>query len=120
MAKKASVLVVDDNPSTRRTLELVLRREGHHAETAGNAFEGLERVKRNAYDLVFLDIRMPGMDGVEACKAMQEIRPGLDVVMITSYEIDSRTEDALRQVVRDVLHKPLNMAVVLNLVEEAS
>lgn len=119
MAGKPSVLVVDDNASIRRTMALVLERKGYETEAAASGQEALERIRQRPYDLVFMDVRMPVMDGAETYKRIRDVRPDAAVVLMTGYAVEEMVEDAVRHGARGVLHKPLDLQEVFQLVEEA-
>ncbi len=91
-APKARVLVVDDNRSAVRALELVLGRDGFEVLTAYDGVEGLEKAFEARPDLIILDVVMPGMDGYEVCRRLQTRRETADikVIMLT---VKGRTND---------------------------
>lgn len=68
----SSILVVDDNPEIREIIQVLLGGEGYLVETAGNGVKVLEMLKNREYDLIILDIMMPGMDGYQTCRKMRE------------------------------------------------
>jgi CheY-like chemotaxis protein len=65
MAEKQSILIVDDDESTRRSLSLVFRRKGYRAATAGTGQEALEKVRGRFFNLALLDLKLPDMEGTE-------------------------------------------------------
>ena len=68
----SSILVVDDNPEIREIIQVLLGGEGYLVETAGNGVKALEMLENREYDLIILDIMMPGMDGYQTCRKMRE------------------------------------------------
>lgn len=64
----SSILVVDDNPEIREIIQVLLGGEGYLVETAGNGVKALEMLENREYDLIILDIMMPGMDGYQTCR----------------------------------------------------
>ncbi len=88
MSKKR-VLVIDDEPIICRGLEKELTDAGYEADSAGNCDEALNKIKAVPYDLVFVDLVLPGKDGVETCKEIKEISPQTKLVFMTGMlEID--------------------------------
>ena len=80
-----TILVVDDDDPIRRLIELELKDEGYQVLTASNAMDALKLVQTEPLDLVILDIRMPGMDGLEALPRILGLKEGLKVILNTAY-----------------------------------
>src|SRR5438128_1810188 len=85
VARKGSVLVVDDEEIMRDVLETLLSAEGYRVDLARTGEEGLEAYGRRAYDVVLLDVSMPGMGGLRALEEYLKLDPDAVVVMITAY-----------------------------------
>ncbi len=82
---KANILVIDDEETIRALFKETLEELGHSVIVAENGSEGLELVKQRDFDLVFLDLKMPGIDGVELLRQIKTIKPKLPVTIITGY-----------------------------------
>ena len=80
-----TILVVDDDDPIRRLIELELKDDGYEVLTAANAQDALKLVQTEPLDLVILDIRMPGMDGLEALPRILGLKEGLKVILNTAY-----------------------------------
>lgn len=80
-----TILVVDDDDAIRLLIEMELTEEGYRVLTASNAKEALDLVENEDLDLVILDIRMPGMDGLEALPRILGLKEGLKVILNTAY-----------------------------------
>jgi two-component system response regulator (stage 0 sporulation protein F) len=80
-----TILVVDDDDAIRMLIEMELKDEGYQVITASNAKDALKLVETEPMDLVILDIRMPGMDGLEALPRILGLREGLKVILNTAY-----------------------------------
>ncbi len=106
MEDKTRVLVVDDEPSVRKSCDMVLSRAGYHVETAPGSHEALEMIERNLYDIIITDIRMPEINGIEFIKRMRESQPELDVMIMTGYPSIETTTDGMRLGTLDYLIKP--------------
>ena len=115
---QASILVVDDEEIVRSLFKKTLEDLGHLATTAGTAAEGLELVKEQDFDLVFLDLKMPGMEGAELFRHMKAVKPKLLVTIITGYPDSDMMARALAQGPFGVMNKPFGesdiMAAVTN------
>jgi two-component system, NtrC family, response regulator HydG len=106
-------LVVDDDPTMVRTLSDVLELHGWHATPAYSGRSALEAAKRESFDVVLMDIRMPGLDGVSAFKAIRAVRPELRVVLMTAYTAEDVVADALRAGVHRVMPKPVDVPALV-------
>ncbi len=107
---KAKILVVDDEPIIREFMSQVLNNEGHEVEAADNAEDALEMVKSKRYRLILLDIKMPGMSGIELYKHLQKITPSLArrVVFVTGDVIGTRTTAFLSKTKVPRIMKPFD------------
>jgi DNA-binding response OmpR family regulator len=111
-----SVLIVDDEKNIRLTLSRALEGLGLGAETAVNGDEALARLKERAYDLVLLDLRMPGADGMEVLRRVRELRPRVAIVIITAYGTIESAVEAMKLGAVDFIQKPFAPAEVRDLV----
>lgn len=114
---KASILVVDDEPTVRSLFKEVLGKQGHAVVAVGTSAEGLQRVKEQDFDLVFLDLKMPGMDGAELFCQIRAIRPKLPVTIITAYPESDMMARALSQGPFGVMVKPFGPSEILSAVD---
>ena len=101
------VLVVDDDPVVGRSFTRVLAPKGYAVIRAANGAEALEKINREEYDLVYTDIKMPGMNGLEVARAIKETRPWMPVVIVTGYGSDANLAEARKIGVAGFLNKPL-------------
>jgi CheY-like chemotaxis protein len=85
----ANILVVDDDPAVRMTIQLLLERSGHVVVAASDGRKGLAAFEAGDFDLLFLDIFMPGMDGLETMRLLLQQRPGLPIIVISGRPIVS-------------------------------
>lgn len=103
------ILLVDDEQAIRDLLgEYLSVAEGHQATVAGSGEEALAIFKKDCFDCAFLDLKMPGMSGVELLGAIKEIEPTLPVVIMTGYPSLDVAIDTMRQGASDFLIKPIN------------
>ncbi|HRD94966.1 MAG TPA: response regulator, partial [Rubrivivax sp.] len=105
---RTRVLVVDDDPVVCKSFDRVLSGKGYAVVTAGNGEEALRKIAAEAYDAVFTDIKMPGMDGIAVAEQIRAQRPWLPVVIVSGYATDQNEARAKAAGVRAVLHKPLS------------
>jgi two-component system, NtrC family, nitrogen regulation response regulator NtrX len=107
------ILIVDDERLIQSTLRGVLEDEGYRVTAAGSAEEALARLGEDAPDLVFLDIWMPGMDGLEALAEMKQRRPETAVVMISGHATIETAVKATKLGAYDFIEKPLSLEKTL-------
>jgi two-component system, NtrC family, response regulator HydG len=114
MTGKLKVLVVDDDRRMVKTLCDILRVKGHDAYPAFSGEEAVNRAREESFDCVLMDLKMPGIDGVEALKMIKEVAPGLPVVLMSAYVTGDQAEEASRQGAFAVLTKPIDVQIVLS------
>lgn len=118
--KKTLILVVDDKFSDRETLKTILEDKGYRAATAMDGTEAIEMVKSKHYDIIFLDVKLPGIDGVETFEQVKEIDPEATVIMMTGYTEEDLVRKAVSEGAYTCIYKPFNMEKLIELVEGIS
>jgi two-component system KDP operon response regulator KdpE len=103
------ILVVDDEPSIRQALRVTLGKSGFDVTEASTGEEALSQIRSTHYDAVLLDMNMPGMGGMTACKAMREMSPGLPILMLTVRDSQDDKVEALESGADDYVTKPFHM-----------
>lgn len=116
MTHKEKVLVIDDEHAPRESLRMVLKGRFDVATASGGP-EGLKRLDEDPADLVVLDIRMPGMNGISALREIKERYPGVEVVLLTAYASLETARDALRLGAFDYLMKPFDKDDLIHVVD---
>ncbi len=119
MVEKARILIVDDNISLCKTMSFVLGRKGYAVTTAKDGPEAIERVKERPFDMIFMDIKMPLMDGVETHTRIKQIRPEAVVMMMTAYAVEDLVQEALEEGAYGIVYKPLDIEKVVATIEGA-
>jgi two-component system KDP operon response regulator KdpE len=112
-AKPVKVLIVDDEPAMRRALSAALAASGRLVEAAQDAEEAIEAIRQQPFDLVLLDINMPGMDGIEACRRIRPLAPHAGIVMITVCDSLEEKVKALDAGADDYVTKPFLLRELL-------
>lgn len=107
------VLVVDDERAIRNTLKDILTLEGYDVQLAENGQEALTFFEKGGIDVVFLDIKMPEMDGIEVLEKMQEVSPEVPVIMISGHGTIETAVEAIKKGAYDFIAKPLDLNRVL-------
>jgi DNA-binding response OmpR family regulator len=114
--KDKSVLIVDDEKSIRLTLAMALEKLEVPVDQAENGEEALAMLAKKPYSLMLLDLRMPGIDGMEVLRRVSEVRPEVKVVIITAYGSVETAVEAMKLGAVDFLEKPFNAEDVRQLV----
>jgi len=102
----ASILVIDDETAIRESLEVLLTLEGYAVTTAEDGVEGLKLLDSQSFDLVLLDLALPGQSGLELLPQIKERQPELSVIMITAYGTVDNVVDAIRSGAENFVQKP--------------
>jgi DNA-binding response OmpR family regulator len=110
------ILIVDDEKNIRMTLSQSLESLGVETDMAGNGEEALAKLKEKDFSLMLLDIRMPGMDGMEVLHRVREVRPDIRIIMITAYGTIESAVEAMKLGAVDFLQKPFDPEEIRELV----
>ena len=113
MPAMLEILLVDDDELVRQSLSLLLTHEGFRVKDAGGGEEALEMARRQGFDLVISDVRMPGMDGFEVIRQLREIQSDAHFVLVTGYASEDAPVQALRLKVDDYFRKPFDLKFFL-------
>jgi DNA-binding NtrC family response regulator len=106
MDKNMRIMVVDDEMIVRESFLHWFRKYGHHTEVAASGFEALEKLERAPFDILLVDIKMPGMNGIELLAKVKEEYPDTIVIIITAYGSIETAVDAMKMGAADYLLKP--------------
>ena len=110
---KSNILVVDDEIVARQSLTDILKLEGYNAVSVPNGQAAIEHVRTHPIDLMIVDLRMPGMDGLEVIQVVNQASPDTEIVLLTAHGSTDSAIQALRLRVHDYLTKPASPAQVL-------
>ncbi len=103
-----NILVVDDDMSVRTTFSSVLRQEGYRVTAVKNGYEAIKAIDKESFDLALVDLRMPGMDGIEVLEKIKTRRPQTRVIIFTGYGSITTAVEAMRKGAADYLNKPFS------------
>jgi DNA-binding response OmpR family regulator len=110
---KSSILIVDDEPVARKSLTDILRLEGYSVVSAPNGQAAVEYVRTHQVDLMVVDLRMPGMDGLEVVQVVNQLVPDTEVILLTAFASTETAIQALRLRIHDYLQKPAPPAQIV-------
>jgi len=120
MPNGVKVLVIDDEESMREGCRQALEEDGYKVQTAVNGNQGLEMARKESFDLIILDLRMPGIDGLNVLAQLKEFDPDAVVLVITGYASIETAVDAMRRGAYDFLPKPFTPETLLAIMRRAS
>ncbi len=117
---KERVLLVDDEKEFVRALAKRLGARGLKVEIAGDGESAVEKVKTSDFDVIVLDLAMPGIDGLETLKRLREVNPDLQIVLLTGHGSIKSGVEAMKEGAVDFLEKPAEFSELLTKIQEAS
>ncbi|MFO8009460.1 MAG: response regulator [Dehalococcoidia bacterium] len=115
---KGTVMVVDDDESLRDIVARALRDEGYQVVKAMDGQDALDLIARRKFDLVFLDIRMPGFHGQDVLTLIKSTKPEIPVVMLTAVTEQESEDEAIRRGANAYLRKPCNLEDIVKVARE--
>jgi two-component system, NtrC family, response regulator HydG len=118
MAKCLRILVVDDDEDNANSLGELFEMEGHHVTVAHSGEAAIEHYVGSSFDLAFMDVMMPGLNGVESFMEIRKLRPEAKVFMMTGYSVEQLLQQAMEHGAMGVLSKPINLDKLLKTVDE--
>ena len=113
------ILVVDDEADTCANLSDILSDLGYQVDVAYDGPSALELVRQHAYDVALLDLKMPGMDGLELYRRIKQLQAGTVAIVVTAYASSNTANAALAAGAWKIVSKPVNLSNLLSLVDEA-
>ena len=115
----STVFIIDDDDQLRKSFEKLLAEEGYHVRIAASGEEGLEHIRENLPDLVILDMRLPGMNGLDTFQAIRDIEPKLPVVIMTAFGTTETAIEATKMGAFDYILKPFDIPEMLDTIKKA-
>lgn len=120
MKKSARILIVDDEKNMRGTLAEILADEGYHVRTAESGEAAVEICQTSDFQVILMDVRMPGINGVEAFRIIRRKRRDARVILMSAYSVDELRRAALDEGAVAFLPKPLNLESVVGLIAKVA
>ena len=115
----ASILVVDDDQGMREFLEIMLTGEGYRVSTAGDAGKALARCRKETFDLIITDLKMPKMDGIDFLREIKDISPETMVILITAYASGETAINAMNEGAYDYIEKDFSIEDLKEIIRNA-
>lgn len=114
--KSIRMLIVDDDADFAQSLGDILQIGGHEIEIAGGGLEGLEKFRKNPPDIAFLDVKMPGKNGIECLLEMRELAPQAKIVLMTGFSLGALLQEILEPLVDRLIGQPFDISWLLEAV----
>ncbi len=112
----ASILIVDDEKNIRTTLTDILEEEGCEVLAASTGEQAVKLCERRRFDVVLLDVRMPGIDGIEALRRIRRQRDGVKVILMSAYGVGQVERTAIEEGAIAFMRKPLDIRRIIELI----
>ena len=119
MGATHNILIVDDNKDFADVFCDILKANDFEVESCYGGAQAVEKVKNGNFDIMFLDIRMPEMDGIETLKEVKKLKPETVVIMMTGYSVVELVHKALEEKASEIIYKPFEINKVLSLIKES-
>ena len=110
--RKMNMLLIDDDEWIRDSLTIFFESEGCRINALETAEEGLEALKKDRYDIIFVDYRLPGMDGLDFLKKIKETYPSAIKILITAYGTINVASEAIHMGIEDLIEKPFTTKTI--------
>ncbi|MCU0641250.1 MAG: response regulator [Candidatus Margulisbacteria bacterium] len=117
MADNVRIMVIDDEPSVLESFKMILKIKDYDVTTFPDGPSALAGLKKGQFDLVFCDLKLPGMDGLEILKKVKEVDPEVEFIIVTAYATESSHANAITLGALEYLRKPFLMEEIYELVE---
>jgi len=117
LTDNARILIVDDEEGVRESFKMILKIKDYEVEAFEDGEKATAGLKKDMFDVAFVDYKLPGMDGIEVLKKIKEIDPTIEVVIVTAYASESSHANAITLGAMEYLRKPFLMEEIYELVE---
>ena len=117
MDKTKKILIVDDDEDITITLKMMLDHFGHHVETASNGKDAIDLAASRKYDVILMDVKMPGMSGIDAYRHIKSVDKATNIVFVTGYCSGEEMANIIEERC-DVLNKPFEIGDLVSLIEK--
>lgn len=112
-----NILIVDDEEELRKSLAEILEMEGLRVAQAQNGYIAIEKAKTNAYDIALIDIKMPGINGLETLRRVRSVQPDIKAIMMTGHSMEN-TKNNLLKGIYAVLYKPFPIDKLMAIIQQ--
>jgi len=117
VSENIKILVVDDEPTVLESFKMILKIKDYDVDAFLDGPSALEKIEKGKYDIAFIDMKLPKMDGLEVLKKLKEADSELEVVIVTAYATDASHANAINMGALEYLRKPFLMEEIYELVD---
>jgi len=117
LPQEVKILVIDDEPSVLESFKMILKIKDYIVEVFPDGASAIDSLKKGVYDMAFVDLRLPVMDGLEVLKKVKEVDPDIEVVIVTAYATEASHANAITLGALEYLRKPFLMEEIYELVD---
>jgi len=114
MQVSRSILIIDDEENLRHSLAMILDRAGYSVHSVASAAQALENIQCHTYDLIFLDLKIPDMDGLTLLPIIHQDHPEIPVLVLTAYGDPELVKQAMQMGAQDYIRKPVDPSLILD------
>ncbi len=118
MKEQPNILVVDDESGIRITMAGILEDEDYNVIVAEDGYQGIEAAKKTNFKIAFIDMKMPGIDGIETVKEIKKISPDTIIFFMTAFLAEDTLNEAAKLETQAILYKPLDFGLILKILKE--
>ncbi len=118
MKNPICIFIVDDDHDFAKSMADIMELHGYDVQTAHSGEEAVSKFRDQDFDVTFMDVKMPGKNGVESFLEIRKLKPDAKVVMITAYSVEQLLEKAIRSGACGILHKPFDMEKATKMIEK--
>jgi len=118
MQDPLNILIVDDEPSIRITLAGILEDEGYNVVIAEDGYKGIAAAEKINFNIAFIDMKMPGISGIETFKEFKKISPNTIILLMTAFLDEDALDDTTKLKVQRILYKPLDLDLILKILRK--
>ena len=118
MQERANILVVDDEQGIRITLAGILEDEGYNVVVAEDGYKGIAAAEKTKFKIAFIDMKMPGINGIETFKRIKKISPDTIIFFMTAFIAEDLLKEAIKLETQAILYKPLDIDLVLKVIKK--
>ncbi len=118
MPNEVNILIADDQEGIRETLSDILEDKGYNVIKAEDGYKAIERVREIPFDIIFMDVKMPGIDGVKTFEEIKRIDSEVVVIMMTGYSVAGMIKEALEKGAYAVIYKPFDVNKLMKTIEK--